>query len=383
PVDFPRAGRPCRGRHRVPQPLDLGQHRVQQGILPHTRRPAEHHQKSPPPAGTLVLHVRAHDAPALALSARSRCASRWATVSGCTADKITCPETVMITARVRRLKVASTRGLRSRASCTSRLMGADSGLTMATMRWAATTLPNPMLMSLVSTALSPTRSYGLLPAASAGAARAPRAGPAPWPRAAPPAGPAAVQAVNAAAPSAGAAGSAKPLQQRHALAVAQSLDPAVGVHGGVGGHLADLRQGLQPVGDPHLLVDLVVGPLQHCPQSDRAPLQVLAKARPGAAHRLRPGQGLPLLLRGQLGQSHPLPPRVIRYSVPARGPFPAPLWLPRPTGIPGRRWLWIRWYSIRDAILVRGNPSCGLPAPAGPSGFAAAAGDCQCEPVPR
>lgn len=56
----------------------------------------------------------------------------------------------MITARVRRPYVASTSFFSSLASVMIRLMGADSGLTIATTRFADTILPNPILISLMS-----------------------------------------------------------------------------------------------------------------------------------------------------------------------------------------------------------------------------------------
>ena len=55
----------------------------------------------------------------------------------------------MITARVLLQYVASTNEPRSRASCMTRLMGADSGLTMDMIRFAETIFPKPILISLI------------------------------------------------------------------------------------------------------------------------------------------------------------------------------------------------------------------------------------------
>jgi hypothetical protein len=54
----------------------------------------------------------------------------------------------MRTERVLRPKVASMSVLRSRASCTMRLIGADSGLIMATTLQPITMLPNPIFNKL-------------------------------------------------------------------------------------------------------------------------------------------------------------------------------------------------------------------------------------------
>lgn len=53
----------------------------------------------------------------------------------------------MMTARVLRPYVASIRLLLSRATCTIRFIGADSGETIEMIRPAETTLPNPILIS--------------------------------------------------------------------------------------------------------------------------------------------------------------------------------------------------------------------------------------------
>ena len=80
----------------------------------------------------------------------SRFCKRCLTVSGCTAERITCPLSVIITARVLRPYVASTNMPLSLASPIIRLIGADSGLTMAMIRFAETIFPKPILISLIS-----------------------------------------------------------------------------------------------------------------------------------------------------------------------------------------------------------------------------------------
>ena len=55
----------------------------------------------------------------------------------------------MITARVRRPYVASINTPRSRASCMILLIGAESGLTIDTIRFAETMLPKPILINLM------------------------------------------------------------------------------------------------------------------------------------------------------------------------------------------------------------------------------------------
>ena len=63
------------------------------------------------------------------------------------AERTTWSLSIMSTEAVLRPYVASISRPRSRLSCTIRLMGADSGLTMASNRWAETIFPKPMLIS--------------------------------------------------------------------------------------------------------------------------------------------------------------------------------------------------------------------------------------------
>ena len=73
--------------------------------------------------------------------------TRCPTVSGWTADKMIYGLSVKITALVRLPYVASIKLLLSLASCTIRLIGADSGETIEIILFAETTFPNPILIS--------------------------------------------------------------------------------------------------------------------------------------------------------------------------------------------------------------------------------------------
>jgi len=64
---------------------------------------------------------------------------------------------MMTTARVRLPYVASISMLLSLASWMTLLIGADSGLTMATSRLAFTMFPNPMLISFIKISIPPLR----------------------------------------------------------------------------------------------------------------------------------------------------------------------------------------------------------------------------------
>jgi hypothetical protein len=68
----------------------------------------------------------------------------WTRVSACTADKITWPLSVIIMERVLRPWEASTSLPFCLASVFSRFIGADVGVTMATILETATTLLNPI-----------------------------------------------------------------------------------------------------------------------------------------------------------------------------------------------------------------------------------------------
>ena len=68
-----------------------------------------------------------------------------AIVSGCTADKTICPESIINTALVLLPQVASIATFVSFASCIILFIGAASGLTIETILFAETTFPNPML----------------------------------------------------------------------------------------------------------------------------------------------------------------------------------------------------------------------------------------------
>ena len=80
---------------------------------------------------------------------RSCSVLRWPMTSGVMADRITWSVSISSTEAVLRPKLASMSICRSRASWITRLMGAESGLTTARSRFAATRLPNPMLMSFI------------------------------------------------------------------------------------------------------------------------------------------------------------------------------------------------------------------------------------------
>ena len=82
-------------------------------------------------------------------SAFSPVLKRFATVSSCKAESTTWSLSMMMTVRVFLPHVASIKAPRSLESCTMRLIGADSGLTMAIMRSAEIMLPKPMFTSCI------------------------------------------------------------------------------------------------------------------------------------------------------------------------------------------------------------------------------------------